>query len=383
MPIVEAVELFFQDGTSDKVYNVRLVVENGLWTVHCEWGRRGISNFQKGTRAIDTTEQKARRAFDSVIREKTNKGYQRVTATVQPAAVAPPAGQGSTAHMPKKAGIGVAAQLLNPIEDHELDAFLKDENVFAQQKIDGIRVLVHAGTKLVAGNRDGDLTDKMPQKLLDALIGLPIDTIVDGEVLGDTYWLFDVLRHAGQDTTQMRAEDRYKLLKQELGPQLMRYPTGGGARVLKSAFGFGKKRTLMSALVKAGAEGIVFKDRAAPYVAGRPSSGGTQRKHKLVKSCDVVVTANSGNAYAMAVHDPAKGALFSVGNVFAGTTNHSRAVLDALLKKGAQPVCEVRYLYATDDDQLFQPVFVRTRDDKLPDACGRDQLERTNKNVIE
>jgi bifunctional non-homologous end joining protein LigD len=69
--------------------------------------------------------------------------------------------------------------------------------------------------------------------------------------------------------------------------------------------------------------------------------------------------------------------------VFAGTTNESRAELDERLAAGERPVAEVRYLYATDDEQLFQPVFIRLRDDKPANECLRSQLEKTRRDVHE
>jgi ATP-dependent DNA ligase len=82
----------------------------------------------------------------------------------------------------------------------------------------------------------------------------------------------------------------------------------------------------------------------------------------------------------MAVYDGRS--LFVCGHVFAGTTNASRKDLDARLGSGEKPVCEVRYLYATDDHQLFQPVFVGVRDDKIANACLRAQLVEAGRDVI-
>jgi ATP-dependent DNA ligase len=95
----------------------------------------------------------------------------------------------------------------------------------------------------------------------------------------------------------------------------------------------------------------------------------------------VIIVENAGNAYQMAVWDGRT--LFEVGRVFAGTTNASRQELDARLARGDKPVAEVKYLYATDDHQLFQPVFVALRDDKLATACLRDQLVQTNRRIID
>jgi ATP-dependent DNA ligase len=75
------------------------------------------------------------------------------------------------------------------------------------------------------------------------------------------------------------------------------------------------------------------------------------------------------------------GKVREVGKVFAGTTNQSRKQIDELISSGERPVAEVQYLYATDDDILFQPVFVQLRDDKDPEECTLDQLVRTNREV--
>jgi len=83
----------------------------------------------------------------------------------------------------------------------------------------------------------------------------------------------------------------------------------------------------------------------------------------------------------MVVYDGAK--TFEVGKVFAGTTNASRKSIDGLLASAKTPVAEVKYLYATDDQQLFQPVFVRLRDDKKARECLLEQLRSTDRSIIE
>ena len=367
MAIVKSIELFFQEGSSDKLYHATLVVEaDGTHSVEVAWGRRG-ANLNTGKKAVHVTLAEAQKIFDRVVREKTNKGYQEITTTVQPAAVAPPA--------PPKPSL-IAAQLLTALDDHELDGFLRNDAMLAQQKLDGIRILAHVDAAGVRPtNRNGAPTDKVAQALLDGLKGLPHGSIVDGEVVDGAYWLFDLLRMGAHDVAHVGYEERWQILADEFAPLL-----SGSIHVLKIAAGHADKRALYDALVDNAAEGIVFKDRAAPYKAGRPSSGGTQRKYKLQKSADVVLLSNAGNAYLMGVHHGPK--MVEVGKVFAGTTNESRAAIDTLLAAGKKPVAEVRYLYATDDHQLFQPVFVRLRDDKQPRLCVRTQLKRTNRDVL-
>ena len=71
MGTVRKVELFFQEGTSDKVYNAKIVEDGpGTFTVEVEWGRRG-SSLNKGTKAVRVSREAANKKFDSLVREKT------------------------------------------------------------------------------------------------------------------------------------------------------------------------------------------------------------------------------------------------------------------------------------------------------------------------
>ena len=380
MSPVRSIRLFFQEGSSDKVYYATILEDGGAYTVKVEWGRREGSRNQ-GNKAVKVTLAAANKTFDKLVHEKTVKGYQPITDDVQPAAVAPPEGQGSGSQVHgARAKVGYPAQLLNAIEDHELEAFLRDDHYVAQQKLDGHRVVAHVSKEeIVATNRAGQRTN-VARELLDGLRDLPDGTVVDGEVVahesGAVYWLFDVVRVADRDVTSLGYAERWEILDGELEPGL-----SGQVRVLPITSGHGKKKALHDKLFASKAEGLVFKDARAPYKSGRPASGGTQRKHKFIKSADVVLLSNAGNAYQMAVYDGGK--LLDVGKVFAGTTNESRKMIDDLLGDGKRPVAEVKYLYATDDDQLFQPVFVRLRDDKPAKACLRSQLTKTSREAGE
>jgi len=375
MSVIKEIELFYQEGTSDKVYNAMIVKDGDAFTVKVAWGRRG-STLNTGSKAVKVPLAAAQKKYDSLVREKTNKGYQPITTELQPAAVAPPVGEGSGSKAPRaRAKVGHAAQLLTPIDDDELDTFLADDTMIAQQKIDGQRVIAHVGeAEVLVTNRDGQKT-KVDMRVFEGLAYLPHGTIVDGELMDDGYWLFDILQLGDEDVRERGYLDRWGVLDGELEPALT-----GDVRVVPIASGRAAKKKLHDKLRKAGAEGLVFKDRDAPYTPGRPSSGGTQRKHKFIKSADVVVIENAGNAYLMAVYDGRS--LFECGKVFAGTTNASRKALDAALGRGEKPICEVRYLYATDDHQLYQPVFVRSRDDKPAKQCVRTQLLTTCRKVV-
>jgi bifunctional non-homologous end joining protein LigD len=380
MTVVRAIKLFFQEGSSDKVYNATILDEgDGKYSVEVEWGRRG-SKLSTGRKANKVSLAAAEKAYDKLVREKTSKGYEELTEIVQPQAVAPPEGEGSGSRATGvREKLGQAAQLLNPIEPEQVPKLLADDRLIAQQKLDGNRVLVHVGETLRATNRSGQLTT-IHASIFAALEWLPHGTVIDGEVVpgdeGPVYWLFDVLQVAGEDLRELGYLERWQRLDAEIEPAVD-HPI----RILDYAHGHAAKQDLYERLLAANAEGIVFKHKDAPYQPGRPSSGGKQLKHKFVKSADVVILENAGNAYLMAVYDGDE--LREVGKVFSGTTNESRAELDERLAAGERPIAEVRYLYATDDEQLYQPVFIRLRDDKPAIECLRSQLEKTRRDVHE
>jgi bifunctional non-homologous end joining protein LigD len=375
MKTIESVELFFQEGTSDKVYNAAILEEGpGSYTVSVEWGRRGTP-LNKGSKAVKVGLEKAKREFEKVVREKTHKGYQPITKDVKPAAVAPPVGQGSASRVAStgRARTGQAAQLLNAIEEPQVEALILDETVVAQQKLDGVRILAHVKTTgVIATNRAGQVTE-IPEAVVAAIAEAPEGSVLDGELVGGEYWLFDLLQHGTEDLRPLGYRDRYAELDALAGE------LAGPVKLVPSAWTKAEKKALFERLRKAKAEGIVFKRGDAAYKPGRPASGGAQLKYKFVKTADVFLTANAGNAYQMAVYAGKK--VREIGKVFAGTTNEVRKELDRRISEGERPVAEVQYLYATDDDNLFQPVFLQLRDDKEPEECTLEQLVHTNREI--
>lgn len=375
------VKLFFQEGSSDKVYYARIVPAGGhVYDVVVQWGRRG-STLQQGKKAIKVSLERAEATLEKLKREKVGKGYEEMTSTARPAEVAPPMGQGSGSRATGiRKRVGRVAQLLNPVDLHDVEALLGDDRYLAQQKLDGARVLCHVvDGEVLPTNRNGQKTS-LADEVLRGVRHLPNGTVVDGEVMkvgGETlYWLFDVLEFGGEDVSAEPYESRLARLADEVDPGLF-----DPARVLETAWTTKQKRALLERLQHAGAEGVVFKRRDAPHSPGRPASGGAQLKCKFVASADVVLVENVGNAYRMQVLDGRHWR--DVGRVFSGTTTESRAFIDARLASGTRLVAEVRYLYATDDLQLFQPVLMRLREDKPAEACLLEQLKRTNRDVVD
>lgn len=386
MKTIKSIALFFREGSSDKVYNVQIIEDGGKYSTLASWGRRG-GNLTHATKAERTTLDGAEREYDKIVKEKRGKGYQVSTTaapTVSPALAAQATNSkaAASASAPGQAGrqkiADAVAQLLNPVEEDEAERLVKNSAWIAQRKYDGVRILARiSDDKVDFANRKGETTGVAPE-ISESLKDVVGTTILDGEVVatkdGSVYWAFDLLMLCDETAIKTRGyTERYDLLSQiakGFGPAVKLAPCATTTQ---------EKRDLVKRLKDECAEGVVFKRADAPHSPGRPASGGPQVKLKFTKTADVFLTGWDGKAFQMAVKE--KGSTREVGRVYTGSTETERQSLRDALDNGEVPVCEVRYLYATDGDILFQPVYVRRRTDKKPGDCKLEQLVRTNRST--
>ena len=76
----ERAELYFRQGSSDKVYHLQLENVDDKWSVEAQWGRRG-SALQRDVKVNGVPYEEAKRVYDRILREKAGKGYQIAQAT--------------------------------------------------------------------------------------------------------------------------------------------------------------------------------------------------------------------------------------------------------------------------------------------------------------
>jgi len=187
-------------------------------------------------------------------------------------------------------------------------------------KLDGIRVQVHRrGEEVRVFTRNlNDITGAAPATVAAAL-RLPVEQVVlDGEVLGTTF-LFDLLHVDGDDLLDTPLEERARRLAEVAPdlkvPGLVTSDPAEGERVLEEA-------------LAAGHEGVVVKDAASLYAAGR--RGKAWRKVKPVRTYDLVVLgAEWGHGRRqgwlsnlhLGARDPAAGGFVMVGKTFKGMTD--------------------------------------------------------------
>jgi len=346
----EKVTLYFKQGSSDKVYSASLEeVENNNFVVHFAYGRRGAT-LTTGTKTNTPVEYTAaKKIYDKLVKSKTAEGYR------------PGADGAEYVHTSADArDTGVQCQLLNFIEAAQVAPLLQDDEWWAQVKYDGKRMLLHkADSKtatVTAINRTG-VSVGAPDAILKRAGSIEQAFLVDGEAVGETLFVFDLLEI---DHTDLRSIPYRQRLY-----QLESLGLDGAMVVAETANTATTKQQLYDKLQTAGAEGIVFKKHTAPYTVGRPNSGGSQVKFKFYATASVVVTKiNDARSVAIAVF--AGENQVGVGNV---TIPPNKAI------PALNAIVEVRYLYAYPGGSLYQPTYSGVRDDLQVADCAITQLK--------
>ncbi len=348
--VLQRATLYFREGTSDKVYQVALEPAGERFVVNFAYGRRG-STLSTGTKTnVPVDLERARTIFDQLVREKTAKGY-------TPGETGTP--YQHTEHACRSTGL--VPMLLNPIEAEEAAQLLQHPDWCLQEKFDGRRLLIEkAGDKLVGCNRRG-LAVSLPFPFIRDLHRIEHDLVFDGESVGDTFHVFDLLELDGEDlrprTLKQRLVELINVLASAQCPSLS---------LIHTTFSTGDKTRLFEEIRQGRREGVVFKRIDAPYVPGRPNSRGHALKHKFTATLSAVVDRlNAQRSVALKLRGQ-KG-WQPAGNVTIPANQ-------PLPQPG--DVVEVRYLYAfPESGVLFQPVCLGIRTDITAAECGTRQLK--------
>ena len=200
----------------------------------------------------------------------------------------------------------------------------------------------------------------LPQNIVRDALALKGDWLIDGELIGDQYHTFDLLECDGSYRAQplrRRLVAMFNLVASAQAPNI---------HLVGSYTGEAVKRRFLERCREGKLEGVVFKDMTSPYIPGRPNSGGAQRKLKFVTTASVVVTSLNGKrSVKIGVLEGDR--MICYGNV---------SIPVGAEIPGIGEIIECRYLYAfPESGSLFQPVYLRVRDDLELKECTRDQLK--------
>lgn len=359
------VEMRFQDGHSDKVYNLEFQDHGALFSVYFEYGRRG-STMNTGFKTANVSHTAAQKAFDKILHEKTGKGYQ-VTSDTEGAPLTQ-----SVKKEAAKIKSKYEVQLLNAVNRDDIDKYIKDPSWGMQEKIDGERrpISISAsrdGIKVLGFNRKNEEVD-LHASIRESLFDLPLDNslALDAEVTGDHLYVFDAMEVAGNDMTNIDFLSRYKAIDDIFNDEFFPGREINNIHLVQLAVTEDEKRNLFNRIEKSGGEGVVIKKLFAPYTSGRPNSGGNALKCKFIETASFVVTKiNDKRSISLAVVDE-HDAFVEVGNV-AIPVSHEIPIIGNIV--------EVAYLYAFMNGSIFQPVYKGKRNDLTRHDCRMSKLK--------
>lgn len=317
------------------------------------------------------------------------------------------------------------------------EAPLTGAGLVYEPKYDGIRALIEVtgsgrNLRVHIWSRNGnEKTHQFPaiaEALRKAAAHLTLPVIVDGEIVAldargrpagfqrlqgrihltgardveridreqqTAFIAFDLLREGPHDLCRLPLTERRARLEALLKPVVEPH---GVIRISEQARGDG--RAMNARAVEEGWEGLIVKDAASVYQAGRRSPA--WRKLKAVKQQEFVVggwteprqTRTHFGALLLGVYE--NGALKYVGHTGTGFDQKELARVWSLLKaretvrspfsgaiKTNEPahwvrpelLAEVKFTEWTDDDKLRHPVYLGLRDDKDPHDVHREEPE--------
>lgn len=267
-----------------------------------------------------------------------------------------------------------APMLAQSLQPSQFDKYIADKIWVAEQKLDGERLLITVDNGIVsATNRNGE------PKTVDRIIAEPFKVLTgkwcfDGELLGGKFYVFDMpyavdlvgpndpwdQRRTGLETVfqvSWENEDRLQLVA-----------------VHRTAE---EKQAIFDWCMSQGAEGIMFKDVNGRYTPGKRGPGFQKAKFTDTADCVIMEISPDGKSSCVV-------GLFREGDDLPTEVGSVKMTEKNLAAVSLGDVIEVKYLYFTKDERLYQARFQRFRHDKSPFDCLLDgNLRRVNKTVRE
>ena len=350
-------ELSFVQGTSDKFYRVE--VDGNV--VRITNGKNGTVGTQQKPKEFDDAESAAKFAGKQLA-SKLKKGYQPVESTDSgPLAVTEFDG-------PNLEAVPMLAKVADP---DTVRSMIADFGWHAQVKMDGDRLVVSIGEgKTGAFNRQGMAKQRnVGQAHLDAFEDFEGDWIIDGEVVGTTYHVFDVLKAPGMPENAS-FEERYARISEEFNFHGLH--GNPAVALVATAVTPEEKQALRDETRANRGEGLIFRRKNAPYTHGRSDA---LMKDKFTKSADLIVMSSNSTKGKESVEVGVRvnGKLVRVGSLSTigkGTVNEGD-VVEASFK----------HVVDTANPILVEGRIERVRTDKSADECGIEQFEHAGTNI--
>lgn len=384
--VIKETALSFKEGSSDKVYYVTVEkLENDKCVVNFAFGRRG-NTLQTGTKTNEPVEWRvAEMIFDKLVEEKMKKGYKgaifsnltsirELGSSFNPCVESEIKSSSKVIQVIKTEEVAVSkCVLLNAIKEEQVHELMNNDDWMIQEKMDGVRYMlefegIQPHPKFKGYNRKGKEVP-VSQEIKDEFESfdehLPPNCFLDGELIGKTFYVFDILSMDG-DLREQSSGMRYNLLAKYINKYFRK------SKYIKLVGAYGtkeeKEKLFNDSIAK---EGVVFKRKSATYHVGRPASGGDYLKFKFCEYCTCLVTSVS-NKRSVGIGLMNGSDVVEVGNVTI-PVNYEIPTVGKYI--------EVKYLYAFPGGSLIQPVYLGERDDVEVDTI--DSIKYKNSEDVE
>lgn len=240
-----------------------------------------------------------------------------------------------------------------------------------QPKIDGERLLVAVVNDTVkAWNRAGTEVS-VAKTIVDAMKVPGLNFMLDGELVGDTFLVFDAPAVEGFSDETTVLSDRLTVMSKLFGL----WSPGKKIRQVVSVASPTEKRSVLQRIYDGNGEGVMLKNVRSKYVYGDRSRDWLKLKRH--HSIDCVVTSESEDRNSVTVSVYKDGALIDPHGDGIGTVGTLTGD-GPYVKVG--DVIEVRVLYTSRSGRIVQPTLPRIRGDKNPVECTFDQIESAKLN---
>lgn len=384
MKNIDEVSLIYVDEATNanKEYHLQLFKNiHGSYDVLAQWGRRG-GTLQSGSKVIGVPLEKAEKVFNKTKDEKLGKGYipdpdsavnvipvsvlghdepQTTKAPAQEQVIEGTLKRKIRVQWGEEKEVQYIPQLLNSIDESEVEKYLLDNAWGAQEKKDGVHVQVKViNEPLYQSMKVFNKKGKEIPFIKDWLNEFGHACLLDGEKIGDSYHVFDILDFKGNSLRLSGYEERYEILsKLEF---LSKF------KVVPFAIGYKAKKELYDRLLKEKKEGIVFKKLNAVYVPGKAHD--SMFKFKFYSEASVRVREGRPGKHSVGIEVIDNGVWIPVGNV---------TLPQSIPKMPVGTIIEVRYLNYQEGGALYQPNFKEIRTDTDPEECLKSQLKHKAK----
>lgn len=345
---VKQMDLYYKDGGSDKVYHAQIEEKDGGYIVNFQYGKRN-STLATGCKTAAPVElAKAQAIFDKLKKEKEAKGY----TTGESGAIFQ-----SQSLEDRTTGIYPQLPVAFKGEEEDLATLFASNEWVMQEKIDGQHLITKkTGQNVLAINKKG-LSTVMPQTIEDQLNAVLADAVFDGEIIGEKYYMYDLMEFGGEDLRKNTVEERME--------KLLTLPIAN--MVIPTYRTEAEKRAAFEKFKKAKKEGVVFKKVNAPYVPGKPASKGNHIKFRFFETSTFHVTKHTKNARSVevSVYDET-GKQHALGKVTI-PVNFDVPEIGSIV--------EVRYVHCFIGGSLYHSTYVGPRTDQDIVDCTLSQIK--------